>query len=131
MTEHTILCFDVGQKKIGVAIGNTITRQARPLEIIYGEAKNIRFAAVEKLIKEWSPDYAVIGLALLEDGSEQPSSRMARRFANQLEGRFGLKSIFQDETGSSMEAQSLLGNHDEDDAMAACVILQRYFDGLG
>jgi putative Holliday junction resolvase len=89
-----------------------------------------RFAAIEALLKEWQPDRVVVGLPLTLDGGEQYASLRCRRFANQLHGRYGVAVDLVDERGSSMEAQELLGNNDDDDAMAACVILQRYLDSL-
>ena len=129
MPEETLLAFDFGEKKIGVAIGNTLTRHARPLEIIHGEVR-ARFARIEALLREWQPQRLVVGLALTADGGEQPATARCRRFANQLNGRFGMAVELVDERGSSMEAQRLLGTHAADDAMAAAVILQRYLDAL-
>ncbi|QVQ24963.1 Holliday junction resolvase RuvX [Achromobacter deleyi] len=130
MREETLLAFDFGEKKIGIAIGNTLTRQARPLEIIFGEIREARFGRIAALLQEWQPQRVVVGLALDADGAEQPATARCRRFANQLHGRFGLAVELVDERGSSMEAQRLLGTHAADDAMAAAVILQRYLDTL-
>lgn len=130
MPEETLLAFDFGEKKIGIAIGNTLTRQARPLEIIFSEIREARFGRIAALLQEWQPHRVVVGLALDADGGEQPATARCRRFANQLQGRFGLTVELVDERGSSMEAQRLLGTHAADDAMAAAVILQRYLDTL-
>ena len=130
MPEQTLLAFDYGTKKIGVAIGNTLTRQARPLDILLPVTREQRFAAIARLLAEWQPDAVVVGLPLAADGQEQYASLRCRRFANQLRGRFGVEVVLVDERGSSMEAQSMLGTHAPDDAMAAAVILQRYFDAL-
>jgi len=130
MPEQTLLAFDYGTKKIGVAIGNTLTRQARPLDILLPVTREQRFAAIAGLLAEWQPDAVVVGLPLAADGQEQYASLRCRRFANQLRGRFGVEVVLVDERGSSMEAQSMLGTHAPDDAMAAAVILQRYFDVL-
>lgn len=130
MPEETLLAFDFGEKKIGVAIGNTLTRLARPLEIIFSEVRDARFGRIAALLQEWQPQRVIVGLALASDGGEQPATARCRRFANQLHGRFGLTVELVDERGSSMEAQQLLGTHAHDDAMAASVILQRYLDAL-
>lgn len=130
MPEETLLAFDFGEKKIGIAIGNTLTRQARPLEIIFSEIRDTRFGRIAQLLQEWQPQRVIVGLALATDGSEQPATARCRRFANQLHGRFGLTVELVDERGSSMEAQQLLGTNAPDDAMAASVILQRYLDAL-
>jgi putative Holliday junction resolvase len=130
MPEETLLAFDFGEKKIGIAIGNTLTKQARPLEIIFSEQKDVRFGRIAELCQEWQPQRVIVGLALASDGGEQPATARCRRFANQLNGRFGLQVELVDERGSSMEAQELLGTNEPDDAMAASVILQRYLDSL-
>lgn len=130
MPEETVLAFDFGEKKIGIAIGNTLTRQARPLEIIFSEVRDARFGRIAQLLQEWQPQRVIVGLALASDGGEQPATARCRRFANQLHGRFGLTVELVDERGSSMEAQELLGTNAPDDAMAASVILQRYLDAL-
>lgn len=129
MSEHTYLAFDFGEKKLGVAIGNSLTSHARPLEIIYGEGREARFSRIAALVDLWHPTEVVVGLALDTDGGEQAATARCRRFANQLNGRFNLKVVLIDERGSSREAQEILGNHDDDDAQAAAVILQRYLDG--
>jgi putative Holliday junction resolvase len=128
MPEETLLAFDFGVKKVGVAIGNTLTCHARPLEIIWGEVREPRFARIAELLKLWQPQRVVVGLALASDGGEQEATARCRRFANQLHGRFGVTVELVDERGSSMEAQRMLGSHAADDAVAAAVILQRYLD---
>lgn len=131
MTEETLLAFDYGTKKIGVAIGNTLTRQARPLEILTPITRQQRFAAIGRLLAEWQPQRAIVGLPLTMEGGEQYASLRCRRFAHQLHGRFGIMVELVDERGSSLEAQDILGGNAADDAVAAAVILQRYFDTLG
>lgn len=130
MPEETLLAFDYGTKKIGVAIGNSLTRQARPLEVLMPSTRAQRFAELARLIDQWQPDRLIVGLPLTSDGAEQYASMRCRRFANQLSGRFGALVELVDERGSSIEAQELLGTHEADDAVAAAVILQRYFDSL-
>jgi len=129
MPEETLLAFDYGAKKLGVALGNTLLKQARPLEIILEATRVGRFARIEALLEQWQPERLVVGLALATDGSEQYASQHCRRFARQLEGRFGLPVVLVDERGSSLQAQKMTGN-DPDDAVAAAIILQRYFDAL-
>jgi putative Holliday junction resolvase len=130
MPEYTLLAFDYGTKKIGVAIGNTLTRQARPLTIVQSVTRQQRFQAIEQLLQQWAPDKVVVGLPLTLDNQEQYASLQARRFANQLHGRFGVHVELVDERGSSMEAQEIIGTNAPDDAVAAAVTLQRYLDAL-
>jgi putative Holliday junction resolvase len=127
MPEETLLAFDYGAKKLGVALGNTLLRQARPLDLILEPTRDGRFARIEALLKTWQPERLVVGLALATDGTEQYASQHCRRFARQLEGRFGIPVVLVDERGSSVEAQKITGNA-PDDAVAAAIILQRYFD---
>jgi putative holliday junction resolvase len=127
--QRTVLAFDYGTKRIGVALGNVLISNARPLEIIDTPEKTKRFARIEELIVQWQPDTLVVGLPLTESGGEQLASSQARRFANQLNGRYGLPVSLVDERGSSMAAQEIVGNA-PDDAVAAAIILQRYFDAL-
>ena len=127
MPEETLLAFDNGAKKLGVALGNTLLKQARPLDLILEPTRDGRFARIETLLATWQPERLVVGLALATDGSEQYASQHCRRFARQLEGRFGIPVVLVDERGSSVEAQKITGNA-PDDAVAAAIILQRYFD---
>ena len=83
--ERTLLAFDFGLKKIGVAIGNTLTAQARPLCILRPVTSEQRFAQIGALLAQWQPDAVVVGLPLTMDGGEQPASRQSRRFARQIE----------------------------------------------
>ena len=127
MPEETLLAFDYGAKKLGVALGNTLLKQARPLDLILESTRDGRFARIEALLATWQPERLVVGLALATDGSEQYATQHCRRFARQLEGRFGIPVVLVDERGSSVEAQKITGNA-PDDAVAAAIILQRYFD---
>ncbi len=127
MPEETLLAFDYGAKKLGVALGNTLLKQARALDLILEPTRVGRFARITALIDTWRPERIVVGLALAADGSEQYASQHCRRFARQLEGRYGIPVVLVDERGSSVEAQEITG-HAPDDAVAAAIILQRYFD---
>src|SRR3546814_12897441 len=86
MPEQTFLAFDYGTKKIGVAIGNTLTGQARPLEILLSVQRDRRFAEIEHLLTSWQPDKVIVGLPLASDGAEQSARLRCRRFANTLRG---------------------------------------------
>ncbi len=127
--ERTLLGLDYGTSRIGVAFGSTLLRNARQIEIIATPVKAKRFARIEELLVQWQPQALVVGLPLTQDGGEQLATRQARRFAHQLEGRFGLPVTLVDERESSIEAQEVVRNQ-PDDAVAAAIILQRYFDAL-
>ena len=126
--DGTVLAFDYGEKKIGVALGNFITRQARALTIIPNVTVETRFAAVAALIAEWEPARLVVGMPVNPEGGEQPSMRLARRFGNQLNGRFNLPVEWVDERYTSQLAQMAGARPGALDAEAARIILQQYFD---
>ena len=123
--EGIILAFDFGLKRIGVAIGSTLLKTARPLTIIHGESNSVRFNAIEALIREWQPVGLIVGLPLHADGTEHEMTKRCRRFANQLTGRFNISATLVDERYSS----SVLNVQDgqADDALAASLILQQFF----
>ncbi|MBY4898102.1 Holliday junction resolvase RuvX [Cupriavidus sp. AU9028] len=129
-TDGTVLAFDYGERKIGVALGNFVTRQARPLTILPNVTVDGRFRDVGALIAEWAPVHLVVGLPLDKEGGEQPVTRLARRFSNQLNGRFGLPVTLVDERYSSRLAQMAGGKPGQLDDEAARIILQQFFDQL-
>lgn len=122
--------FDFGLKKIGISIGNDITLCARPFNIIHFKTKKKRFEYLDKLIFEWKPSALVVGIPLISysDQKIQMSYKHCIRFSNQLRERYKIKVHLVDESNSSIEAQEYLSNNDPDDAIAAMLILQRYFD---
>lgn len=126
MTHATVFGFDFGLKRIGVAIGNTLTRQARPLTVISEAENDKKFAAIAALLQEWRPDLCVVGLPMHPDGVEHEMSKRCRRFANQLHGRFNLSAVLVDERYSSAVLNGRRG--EVLDAEAAAIILQQYFD---
>lgn len=126
--DGTVLAFDYGEKKIGVALGNFITREARALTILPNITVEGRFEAVAALIHEWNPVQLIVGMPVNPEGGEQPSMKLARRFGNQLNGRFGLPVEWVDERYSSRAASMAGARRGELDAEAARIILQQYFD---
>jgi len=131
-----VLAFDFGTRRIGVALGNSLTRAARPLTTIAGEASAERFAAIASLIDLWRPDFLVVGRPVHADGSEHEMTARAERFARQLAGRFGLEVLRVDERFTTAGADAALngaGVRGRDrkaarDAVAAQLILQSWFD---
>ncbi|MBP0633974.1 Holliday junction resolvase RuvX [Cupriavidus sp. AcVe19-6a] len=126
--DGTVLAFDYGEKKIGVALGNFITREARALAILPNITVEGRFEAVGALIQEWNPVQLIVGMPVNPEGGEQPMMRLARRFGNQLNGRFNLPVEWVDERYSSRAASMAGARRGELDAEAARIILQQYFD---
>ncbi|NIV37284.1 MAG: Holliday junction resolvase RuvX, partial [Anaerolineae bacterium] len=106
---QTILAFDYGTQRIGVAVGQTVTATARGLTTLQNKNHNLPdWQAIAALLAEWQPALCVVGLPLQMDGGEQEMTRFARRFANQLHGRFGLPVDTMDERLSSYEAEQIL-----------------------
>lgn len=125
---ETVLGFDFGLKRIGVAVGNTLLRQAQPLTIISAATNDGKFAEIAALIDTWAPARCVVGLPSHPDGAEHEMTVRCRRFANQLHGRYGVEAILVDERYSSAVLTQRRGEHIDD--AAAALILQQYFDDV-
>ena len=140
MRDETVLAFDFGLKRIGVAVGERRLGQARALTTIVGEANAPRFAAIGKLIEEWKVARLIVGRPLSDDGSSHEMTERCERFAQQLEGRFKLVVNLVDERFSSLAADAEMRESGDRsaatwqrrkariDAEAARVILQSWFD---
>ncbi len=124
---RSFLAFDFGQKRIGVASGNSVTRQATPMRTVVAEG-DARFVAIGRLIDEWRPDALIVGVPVHPDGAPHDNTRRAQRFARQLHGRFGLPVHEVDERYSTTEAAAA-GARDLDAASAA-IILDQYLRTL-
>jgi putative holliday junction resolvase len=96
--------FDVGTKLIGVAVGNRLTASARGLAAVAVRDGEPDWLKLDALRSEWLPETLVVGLPVNDDGSEQPMTRTARRFATRLGERYGLPIVFADERNTSQEA---------------------------
>jgi putative Holliday junction resolvase len=118
--------FDFGIKRIGIAMGNTLTGQAQPLTVVNAIDNATRFQTIGALIAEWRPARLVVGEPRHPDGAEHDMTLRARRFANQLHGRFDLPVELVDERYSSVVIPAKRG--EIIDAKAASIILQQYFD---
>jgi len=135
MMAGTLLGFDFGEKRIGVAVGETETGMAHPLMAIEEEANDRRFPVVEKIVLDWRPTGFVVGRPRHEDGGEHAIARLAEKFGRRLAARFSLPVVFVDETLTSVAAEaSLRESHakararGDVDALAAALILQSYLD---
>lgn len=136
----TVLAFDFGTRRIGVAVGEQETGTAHPLEALDAEDNATRFAWIAALVQEWRPAQLVVGLPLTPDGAEHEMTLRCRRFANQLIGRYGLPVHLVDERYTSVDAAQRLHeaygeragssyNKAALDALAAQRILLDYFGG--
>ena len=125
---RTLLAFDFGLKRIGVAVGQTQTRSASPVETVAVKREHPDWRAIARLVETWNPDALVVGLPLNMDGTEQEMTFLARRFGRQLKGRFGLPVHLVDERLTTREAKSRLHlegrTHEVADPVAAQVILE-------
>lgn len=121
---QSLLAFDFGTRRIGVATGNAFLKSAQPIRSIALEGE-ARFAAIAKLIEEWQPDALVIGVPFHPDGAAHQMTIAARRFGRQLKSRFRLAVHEVDERYTSVEAESM-GARDVDAASAA-LILEQFF----
>jgi putative Holliday junction resolvase len=131
-----VLAFDFGEKRIGVALADVAVGIAHPLNTIHAEDNQTRFAAIAALINEWRPVLLIVGEPHHADGGVHEIARLARRFAQRLEGRFGVPAVLVDETLSSGAAESRL--HEQGvhggrlksvlDSAAACEILRTWLE---
>ena len=122
----TVIAFDFGLKRIGVAVGNTLLKQATPLAVIEAATNDAKFAAIGEVLSKWQPDVLVVGLPLHPDGAEHAMTARCRRFANQLHGRYGIPAVLVDERYTSAVLSQQRRQHVDSDA--AGLILQQYFD---
>lgn len=121
-----VLGFDFGIKRIGIAMGNTLTGQAQPLRVVSAIDNATRFQIIGDLIAQWQPARLIVGEPRHPDGAEHDMTLRSRRFANQLHGRFNLPVELVDERYSSAVIASKRGDIIDD--KAAAIILQQYFD---
>ncbi|MDO5103163.1 MAG: Holliday junction resolvase RuvX [Lautropia sp.] len=105
---QTLMAFDFGEKRIGVAVGNTLTGAAEPLATLFELSVDERFARIGKLLAEWRPARLVVGRPMHPDGTPHQVTALAEKFARRLEGRFGLPVALVDERYSSVAAQARL-----------------------
>ena len=133
----TLLAFDFGHRRIGVAVGQTLTRTANVLAVISVSGKP-DWQAITRLIAEWKPVALVVGVPLAADGGETEMSEASRRFGRRLHGRFGVPVLYEDERLTSYDAEQRFldarargGMRQKDaalkDAIAAQIILENWF----
>ncbi|MCW8091755.1 Holliday junction resolvase RuvX [Alteromonas sp. ASW11-130] len=130
MGQRTVLAFDFGTKSIGIAIGQEVTGTAAPLAALKARDGVPDWDALKRIIEQWQPDLAVVGLPLNMDGTEQDVTQRAKKFANRVNGRFNLKVETWDERLTTVDARAMLfelGGYkkltkDKVDSVSACVI---------
>jgi len=125
-----VMAFDYGTRRVGVAVGNSITRAGQALKTIAALNADALFQEIERLLIEWQPNQLVVGLPTHPDGAEHEMTAKARRFGNQLQGRFNLPVNWVDERYSSVVLEGDADMHDNLDAHSAALILEQYFAEL-
>jgi putative Holliday junction resolvase len=133
MSPRIVLGFDFGTRRIGVAVGQGLTRSASALVTLSNRNGAPDWEAIGRLIEQWQPAALVVGLPLNLDGSDHEITRLARRFGNRLRGRYNLPVYTMDERLSSAAAEALLaeqGRYDKADVdkVAAQLILQGWLE---
>ncbi|MGH8672462.1 MAG: Holliday junction resolvase RuvX [Burkholderiales bacterium] len=136
-SQGSVLAFDYGLKRIGVAVGDRATGIAHPLLTIHAQGGEQRFAAIAPLLREWQPVLLVLGLPLRMDGAAHPHGSRCRRFARRLAARSGIPAVLVDERLTSataridLHASGVCGRRQKPmiDQIAALHILQALFDG--
>lgn len=141
MPPSTVLGFDYGQRRIGVAVGETLTASARPLTTIHcRQPGQVDWDAIAALIREWQPSALVVGRPTRSDGTGSEMTAAAERFARRLQGRHGLPVHLVEERLSSHEAKQRLADAPRGrtrdrkaaiDMMAATVILETWLLDTG
>ena len=123
----TVMAFDYGTRRVGVAVGNSVTKAGQALKTIAAPSSDVLFQVIEKLLKEWQPDQLVVGRPVHPDGTPHEMTAKAVRFGNQLHGRFQLPVFWVDEryTSAVLEGDSKM--HDNLDSHSAALILEQYF----
>ena len=158
MTARTVLAFDFGTKRIGIAVGQDLTKTASPLTtirlssntLIKDLANTFDWSAIDEIVKDWQPQALVVGLPLRADGGESDVTRGAKAFGEQLQKRYNLETYWVDERLTSVEAERMIAaspgggklnrksrnksraskaqNKEEVDRMAAKLILESWFN---
>ena len=126
----TVIGFDFGSRWIGVAVGQTLTRQATPLPAI----KNNDWKGITRLLEEWQPQQLVVGLPLSMNGADHEMTARAQRFGRQLQGRFGIETSMVDERLTTREAYQIAIEQEQHksktelDSLAAALITESWLE---
>ena len=125
-----IIAFDYGEKKIGVAVGQTSTNTSSPLQIIFNEGKEINWISISSLLDEWKPDLILLGKPLNMDGSESEIMKKVDKFYKELKSIYDADIEFVDERLTTFEAREILKDekHDNVDAHVAKILIDSWFE---
>lgn len=125
----TVMAFDYGTRRVGVAVGNSVSRSGQPLKTIAAPNIDMLFQEIGGLIAQWEPKSLVVGLPSHPDGTAHEMTGKAKRFGNQLHGRFGLPVTWVDERYTSAVLEGNSQMRDNLDAHSAVLILEQFFAG--
>lgn len=140
MSDNILLSFDYGQRRVGIALGVSLTGTARPLQTIAWQAKGqARWEPVDHFVAEWRPDRLLVGWPTHDQDTPHPLEKAISRFSNQLKERYRLPVSFVDETFSSYEAASRLKSQRQSgrkrpidkhelDQQSAAILLENWFN---
>ena len=125
-----IIAFDYGEKKIGVAVGQTATNTSSPLQIIFNKENNINWVSISSILAEWKPDLILIGKPLNMDGSESEMMKKINMFYIKLKSIYDADIEFVDERLTTFEARTILKGekHINVDAHAAKILIDNWFE---
>ncbi len=125
-----IIAFDYGEKKIGVAVGQTSTNTSSPLQIIFNKDNKTNWISISSLLDEWKPDLILLGKPLNMDGSESEIMKKVDKFYKELKSIYDADIEFVDERLTTFEAREILKDekHDNVDAHAAKILIDNWFD---
>ena len=125
-----IIAFDYGEKKIGVAVGQTSTNTSSPLQIIFNKDNKTNWISISSLLDEWKPDLILLGKPLNMDGSESEIMKKIDKFYKELKSIYDADIEFVDERLTTFEAREILKDekHDNVDAHAAKILIDNWFD---
>ena len=126
-TPQTVMAFDYGTRRVGVAVGNSVSRSGQALKTIAAPNADGLFREIGALVQEWQPGLLVVGRPLHPDGTSHEMTEKATRFGNQLKGRLNLPVTWVDERYSSAILEGDAQMRDNLDAHSAAVILEQYF----
>ena len=125
-----IIAFDYGEKKIGVAVGQTSTNTSSPLQIIFNKDNNTNWTSISSLLDEWKPDLILLGKPLNMDGSDSEIMKKVDKFYKELKSIYDADIEFVDERLTTFEAREILKDEKQDnvDDHAAKILIDNWFD---
>ena len=125
-----IIAFDYGEKKIGVAVGQSSTNTSSPLQIIFNKDNKTNWISISSLLDEWKPDLILLGKPLNMDGSDSEIMKKVDKFYKELKSIYDADIEFVDERLTTFEAREILKDekHDNVDAHAAKILIDNWFD---